>query len=179
MPKLTTQQIENIQSALSVLNANFAAIEEAVNNTLSRSGTSPNQMVANLDMNGFRILNLSGITLEDFIPIGPWEIDEIPHNTDTSVQAAFSSTGAVIYSNRGATGPITFTLTSDAQEDLGIIFKRHEDFPVFIQLTAGSVVNTGPAGALVEILSHGYFELFCSEDDIWTAIPYGTLWSGS
>ncbi|MFN5251279.1 MAG: carbohydrate-binding protein, partial [Bacteroidota bacterium] len=39
------------------LNANFNAIEAAFDNTLSRDGDTPNQMSANLDMNGFSILN--------------------------------------------------------------------------------------------------------------------------
>lgn len=40
------------------LNADFEIIEEAINNTLSRDGTGPNQMEAELDMNSNRILNL-------------------------------------------------------------------------------------------------------------------------
>jgi len=45
-------------AAVSTLNTNFATIETALNNTLSRDGTSPNTMLASLDMNSNRILNL-------------------------------------------------------------------------------------------------------------------------
>lgn len=40
------------------LNSNFSAIETAFDNTVSRDGSSPNTMLANLDMNSNRILNL-------------------------------------------------------------------------------------------------------------------------
>jgi len=41
-----------------VINGNNAEIETAFDNTLSRDGSSPNQMEANLDMNSNRVLNL-------------------------------------------------------------------------------------------------------------------------
>ncbi len=53
------------------LNANFDAIEEAFDNTLSRDGTGPNAMQADLDMNGFDILNLSENTVGPPGPAGP------------------------------------------------------------------------------------------------------------
>ena len=45
-------------TAATTINSNMTAIVTAVNNTLSRDGTQPNQMNANLDMNSNRILNL-------------------------------------------------------------------------------------------------------------------------
>lgn len=50
--------LANQASAISLINANWALIETAMENTLSRDGTSPNTMSANLDMNSHRILNL-------------------------------------------------------------------------------------------------------------------------
>jgi len=44
------------------LNANFDAIEQAFDNTLSRDGSSPNAMEADLDMNSNQILNLPDAT---------------------------------------------------------------------------------------------------------------------
>ncbi|MGH7238620.1 MAG: hypothetical protein ACREHG_00990, partial [Candidatus Saccharimonadales bacterium] len=52
----------NDSTAASEVNANSAAITAAMDNTLSRDGTSPNQMGAELDMNGFSILNLPAPT---------------------------------------------------------------------------------------------------------------------
>lgn len=63
MPKLTLTDIANISGAESTaianINANSAAIETALENTLSRDGTSPNQMNADLDMNDNEILNVA------------------------------------------------------------------------------------------------------------------------
>lgn len=67
----------NQPTALNVLDGNFSAIGTAFENTLSRDGTSPNQMLSYLDMNSKRILNLPAPTtateplrlqeLEDFV----------------------------------------------------------------------------------------------------------------
>ena len=63
MAKLTlsdlTSLTSNEASAISTINANMALIETALENTLSRDGTSPNTMSADLDMNGNDILNIS------------------------------------------------------------------------------------------------------------------------
>lgn len=59
--KLTLNNVSTFtvdNTAVGVVNANSAAIVAAIDNTLSRDGTSPNQMGANLDMNSNRIINL-------------------------------------------------------------------------------------------------------------------------
>lgn len=52
---LTT--LENQGSAIAAINNNNATIETAFDNTVSRDGTAPNMMLADLDMNGHTILN--------------------------------------------------------------------------------------------------------------------------
>ena len=49
------------------LNENFAAIEDAVDNTVSRDGSIPNQMEADLDMNSNDILNVNNIYTDNLI----------------------------------------------------------------------------------------------------------------
>lgn len=51
--------LTNEESAVAALNANNAAIEAFSDLVLSRNGASPNQMSANLDMNGFRMINMA------------------------------------------------------------------------------------------------------------------------
>jgi len=46
------------------LNSNFAALREALLNTLSRDGSTPNAMNADLDMNGNEIVNAGGLFIE-------------------------------------------------------------------------------------------------------------------
>ncbi len=61
MTKITLTDLVNLQNettAVNAVNANNATIEVAIDNTLSRDGTAPNQMAANLDMNSNRIVNL-------------------------------------------------------------------------------------------------------------------------
>lgn len=61
MAKVSLTDLANLQNdttATTAINANNAAIETAMTNTLSRDGTSPNQMSAALDMNSNRVLNL-------------------------------------------------------------------------------------------------------------------------
>lgn len=58
MSKLTIAPINSGYRSAEALTENFEAIAEAVENTLSRDGTGPNQMEADLDMNSNRIINL-------------------------------------------------------------------------------------------------------------------------
>lgn len=61
MTKITLTSLANLQNettAVNAINANSATIVAAIDNTLSRDGTSPNTMNASLDMNSNRVLNL-------------------------------------------------------------------------------------------------------------------------
>lgn len=61
MTKVTLTPVANLidtTTAETTINNNSNVIVAAFDNTLSRDGTSPNQMSANLDMNSYRILNL-------------------------------------------------------------------------------------------------------------------------
>lgn len=62
MAKLTLTDITTNYASTTQLNANNAAIEAAMENTLSRDGTSPNQMGADLDMNSNKIINVAAPT---------------------------------------------------------------------------------------------------------------------
>ncbi len=62
MAKLTLTDITSGYGTATKLNANNSAIETAMENTLSRDGTEPNEMNAHLDMNGNEILNVGAPT---------------------------------------------------------------------------------------------------------------------
>jgi len=73
MAKLTLNDITAGYASNTALNTAFTAIETALENTVSRDGTSPNQMGANLDMNGYAILNQRATSgTENFIWSGTW-----------------------------------------------------------------------------------------------------------
>jgi hypothetical protein len=57
MAKLTVTPIQSGYLSGAALNALLTDIAAAIENTLSRDGTSPNQLEADIDLNGYRILN--------------------------------------------------------------------------------------------------------------------------
>lgn len=58
MTKETFTDLSSLVNAPANINGIVTEIEVAFDNTLSRDGSSPNTMAANLDMNSHRILNL-------------------------------------------------------------------------------------------------------------------------
>jgi hypothetical protein len=61
-PTLTT--ITSGYASNTQLNNNFAELRDAFDNTLSRDGSTPNAMLADLDMNSNAIINASGLEIE-------------------------------------------------------------------------------------------------------------------
>lgn len=61
MTKVDIKRLDSITkndtTATEQINDNFKALQEAIENTLSRDGTGPNFMDADLDMNSYRIIN--------------------------------------------------------------------------------------------------------------------------
>jgi len=61
MSKLTVNHVGSLidsTTAANTINGNFTAVQTAIENTVSRDGTTPNTMSAELDMNSKQILNL-------------------------------------------------------------------------------------------------------------------------
>ena len=65
MTKLTLDDLTNISgnesSAIAKINSNNEAIETAIENTLSRDGTTPNTMSSDIDLNSNDLLNVTNI----------------------------------------------------------------------------------------------------------------------
>jgi len=92
--KLTLATIGSRYASVAALNANFTAIVNAIENTVSRDGTSPNSMSGNLDMNSNRILNVPAPT-SDNEPITRAFLDTLENNAYSSaVDAAASAEDA-------------------------------------------------------------------------------------
>jgi hypothetical protein len=65
MAKLTTNDLTSLTneaSAVNSINTNFAAVETAMENTLSRDGTTPNTMSADIDLNSNDLLNIGSLS---------------------------------------------------------------------------------------------------------------------
>lgn len=70
MAKLTTTDLTSLtseSSAVSRINANFAAVEEALENTISRDGDTPNEMESDLDLNSNDLLNVGTVNTESLV----------------------------------------------------------------------------------------------------------------
>lgn len=76
MAKVPLNNIGSAYGSIGALNNNFEIIEEGFDKTLSRDGTGPNQMEANLDMNSNDILNADTVYADALvlqgIPVPPF-----------------------------------------------------------------------------------------------------------
>lgn len=104
MAKLTLANVSNIlgnpTSASNTINANNVKVQTALENTLSRDGTSPNQMTADIDMNNNDILNVKTLDVDQLTVGG-----DIIIPGDTAVLPAFVITKP-IYDPQGVNGDI-------------------------------------------------------------------------
>lgn len=107
MAKLTLSPISNLQNESTVvatINANNDLIEEALEITLSRDGTSPNTMTQPLDMNSQRIINLPE-PVDDNDPARLVDIGDAPghaEDAEASADAAAASETAAAASAASA-----------------------------------------------------------------------------
>jgi hypothetical protein len=93
MPKLTLTDIESGYASVAALNANFTAIETAIENTVSRDGTSPNTLTADLDVNGNGLLNVGSLTVNGI---------DVAGLTTSATEAAASAAAALVSEQNAA-----------------------------------------------------------------------------
>lgn len=94
MTKLVLADVSNLlgspTAAANTLNSNNALIEAALENTLSRDGTTPNQMSADIDMNHNDILNADNVYADTLYlqgqPVIPGDVVTIPDNSIGTAQ---------------------------------------------------------------------------------------------
>lgn len=115
-----------------------------------------------------------------FDPSALLAADLTAFTTNGSVTAAQAGLTANIYSNTGASGPVTLTLNSAAVVGTGALFFRDADYPLFVQLTNGAQAHGGATNGLIEILSTGIIGLDClTTTGQWVVSSYGAIWSGT
>ncbi len=94
MAKITLSDLTNLEnqsSSIATINANMALIEDAMEITLSRDGTTPNTMATSLDMNSNRILNLPEPLQND----EPARLADIGNSPVYAAEAAASAAAAL------------------------------------------------------------------------------------
>ena len=88
--KLTLNNITSGFASATATNTNNDLVEAAIENTLSRDGTGPNQMLSNLDMNGHGILNVTSLVVNGV---------DVSTLTDDADAAAASAAAALVSEN--------------------------------------------------------------------------------
>lgn len=83
MSKITINRLGSGYRSSNALNNDFSLIEEAFDNTLSRDGSGPNEMLAPLDMNSQRILNIAP-PVEDTDLVRKQDVQDIAVNFVTA-----------------------------------------------------------------------------------------------
>lgn len=97
MPKLEFTELENLQneqSAVDAINANMQAIADAIENTLSRDGTAPNALEANLDANNRRILNLP-VPTNNTEPARHGDLEQYVDRAEAAAEEAEEAAGGI------------------------------------------------------------------------------------
>lgn len=122
MSKITLADLASLtneQSAIATINNNAALIETASDNFLSRDGTSPNNMEADLDLDGNRILNLPE-PVDGTEPMRKIDVDAatitemqaIADDAEASAAAAAASEATVVASVAAAAASASAAATS-------------------------------------------------------------------
>ena len=97
MSKVAISDIVSGYRSYQKFNENLETLASAFDNTLSRDGTSPNQMEANLDMNGYRVINLpTPINPEE--PVRLADIDALISGGSTSGATLTATQQAILNS---------------------------------------------------------------------------------
>lgn len=113
----TLSSLANQTSAITTINSNSTLLETAIENTLSRDGTTPNAMGASLDMNSNRILNLP-IPESDSEPLRLIDITLL-EISDTIVALGSTTNNAIVkWVGTGATQIANSGVTIDSSNNV-------------------------------------------------------------
>lgn len=94
MAKLTLTDLTSGFGSITTMNANHDLIEAALENTLSRDGTSPNSMSADFDLNSNDILNGGTLNAADIVVAGTSLITQVNAAAASAAAASTSETNA-------------------------------------------------------------------------------------
>lgn len=160
MAKIVLNDFANITgnetSAIATLNVNNSAIEDAIENTLSRDGTSPNAMNADFDMNGNDIINaeiiyandafFNGVNIENIVGVQGLPGTNGTNGTNGATGPAGppvsdGDKGDVVVSGSGTVWTIDSASVGGAK-----LTNNSRDVSVNAILSASSTITTGVKG---------------------------------
>lgn len=146
MTKVDIKRLDSITkndtTATEQINDNFLALQTAIENTLSRDGTGPNYMDADLDMNSYRIINSSDPVKDNDIVNLKYVEERIggaieASNTAVSAasQAANSAQSALVSSTNA------INILRNAEEQLSNVVQYVEEAEQGIENTIAETVE--------------------------------------
>src|SRR5688500_1802733 len=167
MPKITLTDLTNLQnetSATTVINNNNATVEGAFDNTLSRDGSLPNSMAADLDMDSNRILNLPA-AVSDTEPVRKAELDALEAITASAalIDAVASATSAAATASSGASTATTQASVAlaaaasleDALDELGTMSVQDASA---VNITGGAITGMSSLSGNSDVATKGYVD---------------------
>lgn len=163
MSKITLNNVGNLQdttTAETTLNSNNTVVQTAMDNTLSRDGTSPNTMNANIDMNSHQLINLpaptvnsSPIRLQELLTLNSGGTVIIPTNLTGPITSVGAATSVASQTGSGSkfvmdTSPTLVTPNIGAATGTSLVAGGTDLIPSFTNKV--SVANTsGNSGIVV------------------------------
>jgi hypothetical protein len=122
MAKLTLNTIGSRYGSIDALNDNSDLVEVALENTLSRDGTGPNNMESDLDMDSNRIINLSnGSNPQDAVTKSQLDVNKAEVNAlvQTLSSSTYGDASNVSYVPAG-TGAVATTVQAKLRETVSV-----------------------------------------------------------
>lgn len=159
MAKLILDDVASLQSessALQTINTNAARTETALENTLSRDGTTPNQMGVELDMNDYRVINLGApingtdaarlIDVSEALSVDATLVPSMTGNTDKIM----SNDGSILVWRLPSEIPdLGDMVAANNLSDLASASSARTN----LGLGTAALVNTGTSGATIPLLN--------------------------
>jgi len=124
MAKLTLTDIQSGYASIDALNANFTAIETALENTLSRDGTTPNSLAADLDINSYNLLNVGTINGVDATSLGDLAgfVNQAAQSAADSGASAASSEASAVSSAVSAVNAASSAISASDSEAQALLY---------------------------------------------------------
>lgn len=172
MPKVPLNDLSSLSNettAISTINNNNATIEAGFNNTLSRDGTSPNTMEAQLDMNQNRLVNIPTVPTSNTEAASKYYVDYMVGNTIDTTPT--NPSDAVIEGNLTVGGTITGSYSSLAISSASPFIQMTDTDVTGITLISGSssVGSLKLAADTGNTLANSRVEFYVDTDTVSTS----------
>lgn len=185
MAKLTLNTIGSRYGSIDALNSNFDAIETALENTLSRDGTAPNSLGADLDMDSNSLLNVNELNGFNVTELGP-DINTVVNNIDSinlvadnigDIVATAGTMSVVRFSGNSSTTVFTLPTPPVSENNTQVYISGIYQQKNTYSISGTSLTfNTAPATGTnnIEVVTISTLPLGTITSDLVSYLPAGT-----